>query len=213
MSTSPDVVDLFALLEAAEGVTSPDEIERLKQRYADEIRQRYSGYGGLASLARSHGLGGFVDRYATSVQSSAEEEVRGKIKQEIMGRVRQRLAAKSTVTLTLTELARLWSGGSGSFDHAESFIFGGTPMRQCLEQVASRFTVEAKNLPADTPQVPGAGQRRRAHGWRSSSGPGADPVSRRVRDLMPGYQFRCHRAPATVLRASPRMGRGGEAHV
>ena len=49
LSTSPEVVDLLALLAAAEGVTTPGEIERLKQRYSDEIRQRYAGYAGLGS--------------------------------------------------------------------------------------------------------------------------------------------------------------------
>jgi hypothetical protein len=151
LSTSPEVVDLLALLAAAEGVTSPDEIERLKQRYAEEIRQRYSRYGGLASLARSY-FGGIVDQYAASARASAEDEVRGKIKEEIMGRVRKRLAAKDAITLTLTELARLWSGGPASFDYAEHFIFGSTPMRQCLEQVADRFAAEARNLPPSVPK-------------------------------------------------------------
>ncbi|MCI0458061.1 MAG: VWA domain-containing protein [Gemmataceae bacterium] len=148
LSTSPEVVDLLALLAAAEGVTSPAEIERLKQRYGEEIRQRYSGYGGLAARARSYGFGALVDQYAASARAAAEEEVRRKIKEEIMGRVRKRLATKGAVTLTLTELARLWSAGPASFDQPEHFIFGGTPMRQCLEQVADRFAAEAGKLPA-----------------------------------------------------------------
>ncbi len=117
------------------------------QRYSEEIRQRYAGYAGLASLARSYGLGGLVDQYAAGAQASAEEEVRGKIKEEIMGRVRKRLATKSAVTSTLTELARLLSAGPTSFDYAEHFVFGSTPMRKCLEQVADRFALEAGKLP------------------------------------------------------------------
>jgi hypothetical protein len=152
MSTSPEVVDLLALLAAAEGVTSPGEIEQLKQRYADEIRRRYSGYGGLASLARSYGFGGIVDQYAAGARASAEEEVRGKIKEEIMGRVRERLAAKSAVTLTLTELAQLWSAGPSAFENTEHFIFGSTPMRRCLEEVADRFAAEARNLHDGVPK-------------------------------------------------------------
>ncbi len=148
LSTSPEVVDLLSLLAAAEGVTTSDEIERLKQRYAEEIRRRYSGYGGLASLACSYGFGGIVDQYAAGARASAEEEVRGKIKEEIMGRVRKRLAAKGAVTLSLTDLARLWSQGPASFDHAENFIFGNTPMRECLELVADRFGAESGKLPA-----------------------------------------------------------------
>jgi len=149
LSTSPEVADLFALLAAAEGVTTPAEIERMKERYAAEIRRRYSDYGGLADLARSYGFGGYVDQYAAGARASAEEEVRTKIKKEIMARVRQRLAAKSEVTLTLTELARIWSSDSTSLKDAEQFIFGGTPMRKCLEQVADRFDAEAGKLPAD----------------------------------------------------------------
>ena len=148
LSTSPGVVDLLALLAAAEGVTTPGEIELLKERYVQEIRQRYSGYGGLASLARSYGFGGVVDQYAAGARASAEEEVRRKIKEEIMGRVRKRLTPNDAVTMTLTELARLWSAGPASFDQAEHFIFGSTPMRQCLEQVADRFAAEAEKLPA-----------------------------------------------------------------
>ena len=148
LSTSPEAADLFALLAAAEGVTTPAEIERLKRRYAAEIEQRYSGYGGLADLARSYGFGGYVDRYAAGARASAEEEVRNKIKEEIGARIRRRLAAKSEVTLTLTELARTWSSGPTSLKDAEQFIYGGTPMRQCLEQVAGRFEAEAEKLPA-----------------------------------------------------------------
>src|SRR5208337_4876364 len=147
LSTSPEVVDLLALLAAAEGVITPGEIEQLKQRYSEEIRQSYAGYAGLASLARSYGLGGLVDQYAAGARASAEEEVRGRIKEEIMGRVRKRLATKSAVTTSLTELARLLSAGPTSFNYAEHFIFGGTPMRKCLEQVADRFALEAGKLP------------------------------------------------------------------
>ena len=43
LSTSPEVVDLVALLAATEGVITPGEIEQLKQRYSEEIRQRYAG--------------------------------------------------------------------------------------------------------------------------------------------------------------------------
>lgn len=152
LSTSPEVVDMLALLSAAEGVTTPDEIESLANRYAEEIRQRYSGYGGLAGLARSYGFSGIVDQYAASARASAEEEVRGKIKEEVMRRVRRRLAAKGAVTLTLTELAQLWSAGPASFEGAEHFIFGSTPMRECLNQVADRFATEAEKIPENIPK-------------------------------------------------------------
>jgi von Willebrand factor type A domain len=149
LSNPPEVADLFALLAAAEGVTTPAEIERLKQRYEAEIRQRYSGYDGLAGLARSYGFGHQVDRYAAQARASAEREVREKVTGEIMSRVRRRLDSKSEVTLTISELARMWSSGPASLKDAEQFIYGGTPMRQCLERVADRFKVEAEKLPAD----------------------------------------------------------------
>lgn len=150
LSVSPDVVDLFALLAAADNVTSPAEIEQFKRRYAEEMRQRYAGYGELADLARSFGFGRVVDDVAARARTSAEEEVRARIKETIMGRVRSRLASQQTLTLTLTELARSFAAGSASFGEAEQFIFGGTPMRQCLEQVADRFAAETAKLPPAT---------------------------------------------------------------
>jgi hypothetical protein len=149
LSVRPDVADLFALLAAAEGVAAPAEIERLKEHYAAEVRQRYSGYGGIADLARSYGFGGLVDQLTSNARASAEEEVRTQVKQELMARIGQRMAAKREVTLTLTELARQWSAGSASLEGAEEFIFGSTPMRECLEQVARRFEAEDEKLPAD----------------------------------------------------------------
>jgi hypothetical protein len=146
LSTSLEVVDLLAFLAAAKNVTTPAEIEQLKQRYSDEVRQRYAGYAGLGSLARSYGFGDLVDQYSVNARASAEQEVRARIKQEIIGRLQKRLATQSTVTTTLTELARQWSTGSTSFDNAEQFIFGATPMRECLEQMADRFAVEARKL-------------------------------------------------------------------
>jgi hypothetical protein len=59
---------------------------------------------------------------------------------------------KGAVTLTVTELARLWSTGAGTSDNAEHFIFGGTPMRQCLEEVADRFVAEARSLSKIVPK-------------------------------------------------------------
>jgi hypothetical protein len=149
LSVRPEVADLFALLAAAEGVDMPAEIERLKEHHAAEVRRRYSGYGGMADLARSYGFGGLVDQLTSSARASAEEEVRTKVKQELMARIGQRMAAKREVTLTLTELARQWSAGSASLEGAKEFIFGSTPMRECLEQVGQRFEAEAENLPAD----------------------------------------------------------------
>jgi hypothetical protein len=113
------------------------------------VRRRYSDYGGIADLARSYGFGGLVDQLTSSARASAEEEVRAKVKQELMARIGQRMAAKSEVTLTLTQLARQWSASSASLEGAEEFIFGSTPMRECLEQVARRFEAEAEKLPGD----------------------------------------------------------------
>jgi hypothetical protein len=150
MRYSPQVVDLLSMRQAAENVVSEAEIEQMKRRYAGEIRSRYSGYGGLADTARSFGFGGLVNKVERDVRASAEAEVRRRIESEVIDRVQRRLKEIGDTTMTLTQLADLWAGRSPSFDQAERFIFGGTPMRSCLETVAARFERETPRLPPDT---------------------------------------------------------------
>jgi hypothetical protein len=150
MSQGPHVVDLLALLKATENVTSPEEIETLKQRYIAEMQQRYASHAGLGSLARRYGFGSVVDRVAETARASAEKEIRDRITGEIMARVRQRLNQIGDTTLTISELAAIWAVKSQPFDQAEHFIFGSTPMRECLEKVATRFENERSRLPAHT---------------------------------------------------------------
>ena len=137
-----DVCDLFSLIKAADGVISPSEIEDMKERYSRQMRQRYSGYGGLGDLARSYGFGGLVSSVENSVRANAEQEVRAQILAEIQKRLSARLERIGDLTLGLHELADLWRDSSGRLGDSEGLIFGNTPMCEALRKIEDRFRRE-----------------------------------------------------------------------
>lgn len=139
-----DVCDLFSLVKVADGIISKEEIERLKQRYISEIKNRYSGYSGLGSLAESYGFGGLVASFESSARASAEAEVRNRILAEIQQRLSNKLKTIGDTTLRLGELAELWQGSSTGLEDAEGLIFGNTPMCEALRKILHRFSVELK---------------------------------------------------------------------
>lgn len=138
------VGDLFSLIRAAENLIPPAEIERLKARYTADIKARYSGsnLGGLESLARSYGFGGFVDSAKAQARASAEAEVKNRILAEVQRRLSERLNQIGDTTLQLQDLASLWKNSSASISEAEALIFGNTPMREALEKMYARFRTE-----------------------------------------------------------------------
>jgi hypothetical protein len=140
-----DVCDLFSLMRAAEGIISQEEIEELKQRYAAEIKARYSassGLGGLESLARSYGLSGLVASAKQAVRADAEAEIKNRILAQIQTRLTNKLRTMGDLTLGLNELAELWNGSSSSMTDAEGLIFGSTPMCEALRRMQVRFQNE-----------------------------------------------------------------------
>ena len=139
-----DVCDLFSLVKAADGIISKEEIEDLKRRYTREIQNRYSGYSGLESLARSYGLGGLVNSAKDTARASAETEIRNRILAEVQQRLSNKLQTTGEITLRLDEIAELWKDSSTTFADAEELIFGNTPMCQALRRINTRFTKEMK---------------------------------------------------------------------
>jgi hypothetical protein len=132
--------DLFSMLKAAEDVINREEIDRLADQYARELRAEYSsgGVGDLGSLAKSFGLG--------SLMKAAEEIGRNQVKQRVTAEVERRLRARmrgmGDTTLTLEEFAGFWKGSSGSLADAEPLIYGNTPMCQALRDTRDRFKRE-----------------------------------------------------------------------
>jgi hypothetical protein len=53
------------------------------------------------------------------------------------------------VTLTVTELARLWEMSNGIFEQAERYMFGSTPMCECLHLISQRFESEKNRMQLD----------------------------------------------------------------
>lgn len=142
-----DVCDLFSLVKAADSIISNDEIENLKERYTAEIKRRYSGMGGLADIGRNLGFGGIVDSVEGVAYASGESEVRNRILAEVQQRLSIKLETVGELTLSLNELVVLWQGSSTSFEHAEGFIFGGTPMCEALRKIKVRFQTEIDKIP------------------------------------------------------------------
>ncbi len=149
-----DVCDLLSLVKAAEGIISKDEIEKLKERYTEEIKRRHSGrsdLGSLASLARSWGYGGLVDSAMEAARASAETEVRNRILAEVQRRLSAKLQMIGETTLGINELAELWKESSNSFADAEGLIFGSTPMCEALRKIRIRFKDELGKRTDKTP--------------------------------------------------------------
>jgi hypothetical protein len=141
-----EVCDLFSLVKAADDIISNDEIENLKRRYTAEIKNRYSGMGGIADIARNFGFGGIVDSVESAAYASAESEVRNRILAEVQRRLSNKLETVGELTLSLKNLVELWQGSSTSFEHAEGFIFGGTPMCEALHKIKRRFQTEIDRI-------------------------------------------------------------------
>ncbi|MBZ5684081.1 MAG: CHAT domain-containing protein [Acidobacteriia bacterium] len=150
---SGSVCDLLSLVKAAEGIISEAEIEQLKDQYAREIKQRYSrdsGIGGLESLARSYGFGGFVDSVKQGIRTDAEAEVQNRIMAEVQRRLSDRLRAIGETTMTLNEVANIWKSDSASWNNAEVLVFGDTPMCAALKKAVERFKSEInRHISAD----------------------------------------------------------------
>lgn len=139
-----DTCDLFSMLKAARDVISKEEVDRLADQYANELRARYSpgGMGDLGSLAKSFGLGSFVK----AAEEIGKNEVRQRVAAEVQRRLRTRLRSIGDTTLTLEEFANFWEGSSTSLADAEPLIYGNTPMCQVLRDVHNRFRREFEQV-------------------------------------------------------------------
>ena len=146
-----DVCDLLSLVKCADDIISKEEIEDMKQRYSREIQARYAGGGGLASLARSYGLGGIVDSVERTARANAETEVRNRILAEVQRRLSAKLLTVGETTLDLDELAELWEDSAGRLEDAEGLIFGGTPMCEALRKLHRRFGHERERWTESMP--------------------------------------------------------------
>lgn len=146
-----DTCDLFSLVKVAGQIISDSEVESLKRQYGEEIRRRYAGGSGLEGLARSYGLGGFVESAKAALRADAEREVKARILAEVQRRLRQNLEDVGDVTLRLDELADLWEESSTSFEHASDLIFGNTPMCAALRKIYERFARELGDQEAVEP--------------------------------------------------------------
>lgn len=140
------VADMASLWAAAHKIDLNREIQDRKRRYEAEGRRQASQYSGLASLARSYGLGGIVD----SVTSAAVGSIREKIVSEVANLVLKEAARIGDTTLTAGELAALFdqtpvSADTRLLDHV---LFGSTPMASAAAQLRDRFQ-RASNAPFD----------------------------------------------------------------
>jgi len=131
------VADLASLWAAAQQIDLNREIQLRKSRYEAEARRQAAQYSGLASLARSYGLGGLV----ASVTSAAEDSVRERIVGEVANLVLDKAADIGETILTAGQLAALFdqapvSSDTGILDHV---LYGATPMASVAAQLRDRF--------------------------------------------------------------------------
>ena len=148
-----NVCDLLSLIKIGRDVITEEEIEELKQKYIREMQSNYSGYAGLGDLAKQFGFGGLVREAERTVRANAEAEIRRKIMLEIKRRLERQLQNVGDTTMPIEEIAQLWESSGETLANAEELIFGNTPMRECLFEMAKRFEREIKSRSKDTTPV------------------------------------------------------------
>ena len=131
------VADMVSLIRAAQHIDLDNEIEKRRSRYEQEARQKASGYGELAGLARSFGFGHVVDSVAEAAKSSVKERIVGEIADLVLHEAKQ----LGDVTLTAEGLAQLFESSSFKSDDRviENVVFGLSPMRQAAKEIKNRF--------------------------------------------------------------------------
>lgn len=131
------VADMVSLIRAAQHIDLDNEIEKRRSRYEQEARQKASGYGELAGLARSFGFGHVVDSVAEAAKSSVKERIVGEIADFVLHEAKQ----LGDVTLTAEGLAQLFESSSFKSDDRviENVVFGLSPMRQAAKEIKNRF--------------------------------------------------------------------------
>jgi hypothetical protein len=132
LKVDPGYVDILSLLELAKDKDFKDHLINCGMDKINDHMEKLQ-LKGLVGLARSFGFGNYVDSYA---QKAGIEEV-----------LKSRIVDK---TLSVGELAEMWASSGGSFDEAHQLIFGGTPMRRCLEEIERRFQREQRTEKAGT---------------------------------------------------------------
>ncbi len=147
------VCDLLSLIKVSQQIITKEEIEELKQRYIREMQSGYGSYSGLGNLAKQYGFGSLVRDVENTVRANAEAEIRRKIMLEVKRRLEKQLHAIGDTTLPIEEIARLWESSGEALTNAEELIFGNTPMREGLTEVAKRFARELKTRDKDTVPV------------------------------------------------------------
>jgi hypothetical protein len=140
--------DLFSLIKVSQEVISKEEIDRVTEKYAREVRRQYeakaSQYSGLADIARRYSLGSYVDGVARSYRAEAEAEVRDRVLTDIADRLASSLRVLGETTLPINEVAALWNQSGRAFEQADQLIFGLTPMCGALKEIEKRFEKELK---------------------------------------------------------------------
>ncbi len=148
-----NVCDLLSLIKIGQHVITRGEIEELKQRYIRELQSNYSGYAGLGDLAKQLGFGDLAREAESVVRSNAEAEIRRKIMLEVKRRLEQQLQSIGDTTLSIEDVAKLWENSGETLTNAEELIFGSTPMRECMLEVAGRFEREVKLRGRNTKRI------------------------------------------------------------
>jgi hypothetical protein len=131
------VGDLASLWKAAQRIDIEKEIEARKRKYEAEEHRKASGYQGLASLARTYGLGSLVDSVAEATVNSVREKIVAEVGSLVL------LEAKSLgdSTLTPADLGNVFKSSVASSDDRllEQVIFGNTPMTAAASEIKDRF--------------------------------------------------------------------------
>ena len=147
------VCDLLSLIKASRQVITPNVIEAAKEQYQLEKQEQYHSYQGLGNLARSLGLSNTVAMFSKAAKHLAQNEIRKRIWRQVSGRVEERVHKIGDTTVSLEELAELWSDSGDMLDNAEELLFGDTPITDALSSITTRLEREMQERSKETHYV------------------------------------------------------------
>ena len=123
---------------------------QIVQELASETRKRLEAEGihddPLPLLER---LSAHVEE---KVKAEEWDQVGRVIRDGLKGTIWEAIRSVPDDTKTLTDLAQRWAETERFFDGSNVFLFGKTPMCECLKLIANRFEHEMLSLPAETPK-------------------------------------------------------------
>jgi SEFIR domain len=140
------VCDLLTLLKAARETNTSEEIEAATREVEREAHARAETYSSWIGLAERY-LG--RETVSSVARSLGEDAVR----RRLLARMLSRMESLGETTVSIGDLADLWTQSGNTLDRAEDVIFGDTPLTVTFQRLVRRFETERQHDSSETQKV------------------------------------------------------------